>query len=143
MLQMSVRLGTNILQFVSFVFKYSMGCSTLHSESRALFFKPGDRKIVLKLYIFFTTWSWWLRQICWQYCILTECFDSRRIYVRNDVKHPSQRLVSKIIVVVNGGIHWKCRSEGMMSAVGLFIAPIKNFPFPKRSCYLRFGFDCL
>jgi len=76
-------------------------------------------------------------------CILTECFDFRRIYVRSDVKHPSQRLVSKVIVVECGEIHWKRRSERMMSADDLFIAPSKYVPFPKRRCYLRFGFDCL
>ena len=70
-------------------------------------------------------------------------YDFRRIYVRHDVKHPSRRLVSKVIVVVYRGIHWKCRSERMMSAYGFFIAPSKDVAFPKRSCYLRFGFDCL
>lgn len=148
LLQTSVRLGTNVLQLVSLAFKYSTGCSTLHSESTALFFKPFKRKTMYNF--LFATWKWQLvviRRILYYItpitAVLTECFDFRRIHVRNDVKHPSQRLVSKVVVVVHGGIRSKCRSERMMSAQSFFVAPSEHVPFTKRSTDLRFGFDCL
>jgi hypothetical protein len=76
--------------------------------------------------------------------VLTEWFYFGIIYIRHNVKHPSQRLVSEVVVIEYGEIHLKCRCVRiMMSADNLFIVPSEHVPFSKRSYDLRFRFDGL